>query len=457
MKTALKSWRFSHGLWTNPAEFAPDILRIQTIPPRPLPRAVFRLTLIFFVMTTAWAALCRLDVVAVAHGKLVPQTYVKIVQPAEAGIVKEILVSEGDAVRVGQVLIRMDRTLAVADLEAFRTEFLQKSLALRRIDAELSDLPFMPDSMDPPQLFHEAEAQYVANRRALDAAIAEEKAAWQRSRQERAAARETEDKLIKVLPQYREQDEAYRKLMQRGFAGRLQASEKARELIEKEQDLRAQRFIIAREEASMTQSERRIAQLKADYLQKLRTERADVFERVEKLKQELAKQDHRQGLLELKSPQDGVVKDLATHTIGTVAQPGTILMTLVPDSESLRGEVWISNEDVGFVRPGQPVKLKLAAFQFQKYGMLDGRVSYVAADAADSQKESVEADSQPDNTLVYRALVALDRQQLVADEVTYKLAPGMQVAAEIKLGERTVLEYLLSPLQKAFHEGARER
>ncbi|HYE36875.1 HlyD family type I secretion periplasmic adaptor subunit [Methylocaldum sp.] len=456
MKAALKPQRYNRGLGTNPAEFAPDMLRIQTMPPRPLPRAVFKLTLIFFVVTVAWAALCRLDVVAVAHGKLVPQTYVKIVQPAEAGIVKEILVNEGDVVREGQVLIRMDRTLAVADLEALRTEFLQKSLALRRIDAELSDRPLVPDSNDPPQLFRETEAQYVANRRALETAIAEEKAAWQRSRQERAAARETEEKLEKILPHYREQGEAYRELMKKGFAGRLMANEKTREVIEKEQDLRAQRFIIAREEAGMMQSERKIAQLEADYLQKLRAERAEVFERVEKLRQELAKQDHRQGLLELKSPQEGVVKDLATHTIGTVAQPGTILMTLVPASESLRGEVWVSNEDVGFIRPDQPVKLKLAAFQFQKYGMVDGRVSYVAADAADSQEESVDASKQTD-ALVYRALVTLESQQLVADEVPYKLASGMQIAAEIKLGERTVLEYLLSPLQKAFHEAARER
>jgi hemolysin D len=185
-------------------------------------------------------------------------------------------------------------------------------------------------------------------------------------------------------------------------------------------------------------------------------ERAEVSERFEKLRQELAKQDHRQTLLELKAPQDGLVKDLATHTQGAVAQPGTILMTLVPAAESLRAEVWLSNDDTGFVRPGLPVKLKFAAFEFQKYGMLDGEVQYVAADATDRQDDTVEVPART-LPLAYRTLVSLWSQQLVADGVPYRLASGMQVTAEIKLGERTILEYLLSPVRRAFHEAARER
>jgi hemolysin D len=444
------------GRWTDPAEFSPDLLRIQASPPQPLPRRVLGVTLALFASALAWTALGRLDIVAVAQGKLVPQTYLKIVQPAEAGVVKEILVSEGQTVKAGQTLLRMDTTLAAADSEELRAEFRQKSLALRRIDAELSERPFgsLPD--DPPRLFREVEAQYLANRRALDAAIAEERAAWERSGQELAAARETREKLEKVLPHYREQDEAYGKLLKNGYAGRLAANDKTRERIEKEQDLKTQQFVMAREQANMTRSERRIVQLKSDYQKQLRAERAEVSERLDKLRQELAKQDHRQALLELKAPQAALVKDLATHTIGTVAQPGAILMTLVPASESLRAEVWLSNEDMGFVRAGQPVKLKFAAFEFQKYGMLEGQVEQVAADAADRQEESSETGKKP-VPLVYRTLVSLHDQQLTADSVSYRLAPGMQVTAEIRLGERTVLEYLLSPVSKAFHEAARER
>jgi hemolysin D len=437
-------------------DFAPDILRIQSTPPRPMPRAVLGAASALFAVALLWAAFGRLDIVATAQGKLVPQSSLKIVQPAEAGIVKEILVQEGDQVKAGQVLMRMDPTLAVADLAALRTEFQQKSLALRRIDAELEGKPLPRLADDPAQLYRETLAQYLADRQALDAAIAEERATWERSRQEMAAAQATKDKLAQTLPHYQAQSDAFEKLVREGFAGRLMADDKARERIEKEKDLQTQEFVLAREKANMALSERKIAQIQTDAVRRLRTERADLSERLEKLRQELAKQDHRNTLLELRAPQDGRVKDLATHTVGTVAQPGTILMTLVPMDESLTAEVWLSNEDAGLVRPGQPVKLKLAAYQFQKYGMLDGKVEQVAADATDKSDGNTDVPKQQ-APLAYRTSVVLDKQRLVANGVPYRLAPGMQVAAEVNLGSRTVLEYLLSPVQKTMQEAGRER
>jgi HlyD family secretion protein len=409
-----------------------------------------------FAAALVWAALGKLDIVAVAHGKLMPRSYLKIVQPAEAGIVKEILVQEGERVKAGQVLIRMDTTLAAADQTSLRQEYQRKSLALRRMDAELGGKSLTRAADEPDALFREGHAQYLANRQALAAAIAQEQATGEHARQEISVAQETKIKLEQVIPHYRDQDEAYRKLVNKGFAGKLVGTDKTRELIEKEQDLRAQTFIIAREEAAVNQSDKRIAQIRSDYQKNLRAERAEVAERAEKLRQELAKQGHRGSLLELKAPQDGLVKDLATHTIGTVTQPGSILMTLVPAADTLRAEVWLSNDDVGFVRPGQAVKIKLAAFQFQKYGMLEGKVEQVAADAAEQQDNSNHPD-KPQQPLAYRTLVSLDAQRLETSGGIYPLAPGMQASAEIRLGERSVLEYLLSPVQKAFHEAGRER
>ncbi len=154
-----------------------------------------------------------------------------------------------------------------------------------------------------------------------------------------------------------------------------------------------------------------------------------------------------------------MVKDLATHTIGTVASPGTILMTLVPKDEILRAEVWVKNDDIGFVRQTQPVKVKLAAFTFQKNSMIESEVAHISADSAE-QGAAPAAQSQQKNAaepLACKTLVNLKSQTLEADGESYRLTPGMQVSAEIHLGTRTVLEYLLSPVQKAFHESARER
>jgi hemolysin D len=187
-----------------------------------------------------------------------------------------------------------------------------------------------------------------------------------------------------------------------------------------------------------------------------------VLPQVERLREELAKQQHRHGLLELRAPQSGTVKDLATHTPGTLVAPGTILMTIVPEGEVLRAEVWVSNDDVGFVHARQPTKIKLASFQFQKYGMLEGMVAQVSADATEAPNPNTRSGGlagrdRPAGPLAFRTLVELRQQYLESDGRRYPLAPGMQVMAEIHLGERTVLEYLLSPVQKAFHEAGRER
>ena len=205
-------------------------------------------------------------------------------------------------------------------------------------------------------------------------------------------------------------------------------------------------------------------QIRSDNRRQLHAERHEVEAQLEKLSQELGKQAHRQELLELKAPQAGLVKDLATHTVGTVVQPGTVLMTVVPDGERLKAEVWVDNQDIGFIHPGQVVRLKLAAFPFQRYGMVDGTVEHVGADASDSASPTAPggvarggARDPMSMPLAYKALVSVRSMAIEHAGVRLLLAPGMQTNAEILLGRRTVLEYLLSPVRQAFHEAARER
>ena len=265
-----------------------------------------------------------------------------------------------------------------------------------------------------------------------------------------------------MLPHYIEQEKAFEKLEQEGYAGRIMVTDKTRERIEKAQDLKTQEFTIRSNRALIEQSERKIAQITADYRRQLQAERLDTSAQAVKLREELAKQAHRSELLELRAPQSGTVKDLATHTVGTVASPGTILMTLVPQGDSLVAEVWVGNQDVGFVREGQKVKLKLAAFQFQKYGMLEGIVRQMSADATEAPSANTRSDAlggrdRPMGPLAYRARVELKSQDLVVDGEKYPLAAGMQVSGEINLGTRTILEYVLSPVQKAWQEAGRER
>jgi len=452
-KRALHHW-FA-DLQAEAHDFAPAILKAQHRPPAPLPRLVLYILLVLFGVVVLWVIFGRLDVVSVANGKLVPQTYVKIVQPSESGIVEKIFVNEGQAVKAGQVLMRMDTHLSEADTQTLYAELKRKELTLRRIDAELSGAALTPKRDDPSRLYRQIEAQYRANRQAYQDAVSQEQAVLARVKQELAAAQEIKSKLEQTLPVYKAQEEAWDKLAKEGFAGKLMAGDKSRERIEKEQDLRAQSHTVSSLQSSIAQSEKRIALISSNYKSQLQKERVDTYGDYQKLEQDSAKQAHKNTLLELKAPQAGIIKDLATHTPGTVVSPGTVLMTLVPKDELLQAEVWVENEDAGFIHTQQPAKIKILAYQFQKYGMVDGTVIHIGADASDKQPSTDNKDSQ--QAARYRALVRLKTQTLTADGERFHLTPGMQVSAEVKLGTRTVLEYLLSPVQKAFHEAGRER
>ncbi|MBZ0126124.1 MAG: HlyD family type I secretion periplasmic adaptor subunit [Rhodocyclaceae bacterium] len=445
----------------DPADFSPPLVRLQELPPSPLGRRVLYVLLALLVALLLWSAVGRLDIVAVAEGKLVPHSFLKIVQPAEAGIVREILVREGERVAQGQVLMRMDARLSEADRRILETDFSRKTLTLSRIDAELGQAAFKAGPGAPVALVREIESQFHANRAALKAALAEERAKLEKARREMAAAQQVKAKLAETLPHYRAQDAAFEKLSKDGFAGPLMASDKKRERIEKEQELATQEHVIESARATIAQSEKRLAQISADNRRQLFAERNEIQGQVDRLEQERDKQAHREGLLELKASQAGVVKDIATHTAGTVVQPGTVLLTLVPLDDVLRAEVWVSNQDIGFVRQGQPVKLKLAAFPFQKYGMVEGTVEHVSADAVDGNAQGQHNGGGESGAkaaqLTYRALVALKSMQLEQDNERLSLTAGMQATAEILLGTRSVLEYLLSPVQKAWHEAGRER
>lgn len=451
--------RMGDRIQADPRDFQPALMRLQELPPSPLGRRVLWAMLVFLVGLLVWSVFGQLDIVATAEGKLVPDTYLKIVQPTDAGVVKEILVRENQSVKAGQVLIRMDMALSESDLKSLTADALNKRMALRRIDAQLTSTPLTSLAEDPPALFAQVHAQYVANRHSYENALAQERVTLDKAKHDLNATEEVRKKLAQTLPHYREQEAAYEKLMKDGFAGKLMHTDKQRERIEKEQDLRAQEAVIASARETINQEQKKIDQITANYRRQLLTERVDIAAQLEKSNQELAKQEHRNKYLELKAPQDGVLKDLATHTTGTVASPGTILMTLVPKHENLRAEVWVKNDDIGFVHPSQQVKLKVAAFTFQRYGMVEGKVAQVSADSSE-QGSGVDTQGQAKGKgepFAYKTLVNLKSQILDADGKKYRLTPGMQVSAEIHLGTRSVLEYLFSPITKAFKEAARER
>ncbi len=442
-------------------DFAPGLLSIQESPPARLPRTVMYTVLVLVVILLAWSVFGKLDIVASAEGRLVPQSYVKIVQPADGGIVQDILVREGEHVAAGQILMRMDTRDAKADENSLQTQLAMRSLQLRRIEAELAGVPLARKADDPDDLYRQVAAQYRERRQAYMDGLGEARDAHRKAQRDVDSGREVLAKLREVTPILQQQADAYADMGKEGYVPQVMMRDKQREYMEKSRDLRAQESTLASLSAAEGAAAKQVAQLTSKYRSDLQNERIEAESQYRKLQQDWVKQEHKTGLLELKAPQAGIAKDLATHTVGAVVAPGTILLTLVPDNEPLMAEVMVKNDDVGFIYPHQKVKLKLATYPFQQYGMLDGEVMTIGADASDGDGQQSGKDNsnkaRAAPTLVYKALVSLRTQTLVADGEAYKLAPGMQVVAEVNEGRRTIMEYLLSPLQKTLHESGRER
>jgi HlyD family secretion protein len=434
---------------------ASKLFELESGQPQRRSLLVLRIVCVLVAVLLVWALVAKLDIVAVAQGRLVPQTYVKIVQPAEAGIVREILVREGDAVEAGQVLVRLDPTVNAADSGATSRELALQKLQLRRTEVQLANRPLKRNADEDPNLFLQVEAQSAAHRQQYADAVAQETAARARTSNELQAARELLSKLEQTLPSYLRSAEAYEKLAKDNLVGTLQAEERRREALEKAQDLQSQRASVLALQASIEQHDQRLAQLRSAYSAELNNLRLQAVTAINRLEQQLGKLNFQQGLLELRAPQAGVVKELATTTVGAVVQPGTVLASLVPRDEPLLAEVLIENKDIGFVRPGQSVRLKVAAYTFQKYGMLEGVVKSVSADSSARGAES--GTQGPEAGLSFKALIELKEQKLAANDLHLPLAAGMQLSAEIMQGRRSVMEYLLSPVQRVVSEAGMER
>jgi hemolysin D len=441
---------------------ATALLEINATEPTRVTRLVLRSVCALFAILVVWAFFAKLDIVAVAEGHLVPQTAVKIVQPAENGIVREILVAEGDEVTEGQVLVRLDPTVARADNRSAQGQLALKRLELKRVEAQLAGRSLTRSAEDDIAIFTQVQADASARMRTQADAVRQEEATALRMDSELLSARETLSKLDRTLASYQRTAEAYTKLAKDQLVGSLAAEEKQREYLERQQDLKSQQAYVASLEASLQSQRARVAQLESRYRSDLQAERVQLSNDVARLGEEAEKQGFREGLLELKAPQAGIVKDLATTTVGAVVQPGTVLLSLVPVGEPLVAEVFIQNQDIGFVREGQSVRVKLSAYPFTKYGMLEGRVTTISADASRLAPPTAGGDSGESTpaesaTSPFKARVLLTAQQLTSIGNALPIAAGMQVKTEIQQGERTVLEYLLSPVSRLISESGHER
>jgi hemolysin D len=466
-RVAWAAWRIERSTRRRDARnrderaFLPAVLEIVESPPSPTARYSAMLLAALVALAVAWAVVGRVDVVAVADGRIVPSGRVKVLQPLEAGLIRAIHVHDGSSVRAGDVMIELDPTstgtererlaadLAAAEVTAARLRALLAAGSQAQLQRAFAPPKDMPAGIVATQsrLMLEQWQENAARLRVLQSDIARRQA-------ERAGIAAAIAGLERSLPVQRERQRMRDELARSGDGSRLSLLDETQRLLSEERELAVQRERLAESSSAIRLAEDQMNQQRSESRRAQLAELNQAEQRVAALRQELIGADSRQRQQTLRAPIAGTVQQLAVHTVGGVVTAAQPLLVIVPADDTLEVEAALQNRDVGFVHDDQPAEIKIETFLFTRYGTVPGRVVSISSDAVlPPAARSDGAASSP----VYVARVRLDRTHLDVDGRSVKLAPGMRATVEIKTGRRRVIEFLLSPIARYRHDSLRER
>jgi hemolysin D len=442
-------------------QFLPAALELLETPAPALPRAILWTICAALFLTILWSFFGRVDLIAVAPGKVIAAGKTKLIQPAETGVIRRIAVTDGQAVKAGEVLIELEAAATATAAETARTRgaLMAVRLEAARHDAlarvaqgtaaqpqfrvpENTALPAIPQALVDSEI-RAMQSQYQEHRArlaALDAEIAKRTA-------ELASSRELAAKLAQTAPIAQRRAADYKRLMAQSFISEHGYLEREQVRIEQERDLAFWEAKVRELAAGIEEAGKRRQSLIAEFEHAAVNAKVEADKRAALLEQELIKARTREQQQILVAPVDGTVQQLAVHTVGGVVTPAQALMVIVPSDYQAEIEATLENKDVGFVKVGQRAEVKVETFPFTRYGTVGGTVSFVSNDAVADEKRG----------FVFQARVKLDRATLKVEERELTLTPGMAVSAEIATGKRRVIEFFLDPIRKTVNEGLRER
>jgi hemolysin D len=453
--------------------FLPAALEIVETPPSPVGRAIAATIILLFCAALVWAWWGTINIVASATGKVVPSGRTKVVQPFETGVVRSIRVQDGQAVKAGDVLIELDPTVNAADRDHTRNDLVAERLNIARLRAALAggDDPvsdFVPPADADPELIS-AQRQLLLNQvtehRARIAALFRQQA---QKEAEQATTAATIHKLETIIPVIQSRVDIRKTLVEKELGSKLSYFEVMQLLVEQQEEFNVQKSHLKETEAAIAAIRETRGQAAAEYRRALSDELAKAEQKANGLAQDVIKAEQRTRLQQLTAPVDGVVQQLAIHTVGGVVTPAQSLLAVVPSDSRLEIEAIVSNRDIGFIHAGQEAEIKVDTFNFTRYGLLHGQVNTVSQDAVIRDRQQDRSNDRTLGTqndtsepkgqeLNYSARISLDRTQMQIDDRVVNLSPGMAVTVEIKSGSRTILSYLLSPLLRYRQETLRER
>ncbi|MFK7765195.1 MAG: HlyD family type I secretion periplasmic adaptor subunit [Roseobacter sp.] len=396
-----------------------------------------------------WAANARIEEVARAQGTVVPSGRARTVETLEGGIIREILVREGDTVSAGQVIARLDDTGSSASLGELRAQ--QEALLARslRLEAELLALNapnfsasgISQDSalaIRETALFESRTASFLGQRAVLEAQL------FQRA-QEISELSAAADRVIESIVLI---EEEIRIKTESGIVPRAQILPLERERSAQLQERDGLQSRREQARGAKIEAEARLKEIELQRRAEINIERSDTLNQLSVIDESIKSATDVVSRAALRAPVSGIVSVLSINTIGAVLAPGEEVMRVVPDDDRLQVEARARPEDIAFLRPDLPAKVKLTAFDFTIYGALDAHVARVGADA-----EQDEATGE----VYFPLIVETDGNTLNRNGETFEIRPGMVASVDVLTGERTVLDYILKPFRKAQQEALRER
>ena len=435
----------------NALEFQPDSVELEKQPVPFFIRSTYWLLLFLVITALVWSIVARMDMIVTARGRLIATGKQVLVQPLVNSIIKKFHVDIGQIVRQGQVIVSLDPTFAMADEAQVRLRLGALAVLIKRLECELAGKPFAdtPD-MDPTEaalqlnLYRGRQNEYRARIELYDSRIAQ-------ARGEAASFTKRLESLNRQLQTMEELLAMRQKVFSQGADSRLSVleAESRRAAVQSEAEGIANDLKVRTQQIAQTVSERDA--FLNNWRNEIAKNLADARKERDTLSEQQAKAARYRELAELTSPVDAVVLDMGRFSVGSVAKEGDPIMTLVPLNTPLEAEVSIETKDIGYVHLGDPVRLKLDAFPFQRHGTLEGRLRVVTEDA-------YVAGTNAENNKVptYQARVELTSTTLhdVARET--RLLPGMTLSAEIVVGDRRVITFLAYPIIRGLDESLRE-
>jgi hemolysin D len=436
-------------------------------------RAIGLTLIALFCFALGWATFGSVDIVASAKGKIIPSGRTKVIQPFETGVVRAIHVRDGQTVKTGDVLIELDPTMTEAERDHLKSDLIAANLDIARLHAALAGnadplLDFHPPQGAKPaqieisrQYLISQTAEQQAKLSALDRQIAQKQA-------ERGTTAATIAKIEATIPPLTERVEVRKYLMNKELGSKLSYLSDYQDLIGMQQEVLVQKSHYQEADAAVAALTESRTQTAAEYRRTWFDDLNKTEQKAAGLEQDVIKAEQRTKLQVLSAPVDGVVQQLAVHTVGGVVTPAQPLLVVVPQDSHLEIEAMVPNRDIGFVHEGQEAEIKVDTFSFTRYGLLHGKVLSVSSDAItrdtrqdnsnDKSLGSETASSEPNGQeMNYAARISLDHTQMQIEDKLVNLTPGMAVTVEIKTGSRRIISYLMSPILRYKQDALRER